>query len=668
VIAALIASAGAHGQDTFELDPLEVSAPGPAGDPMRMPAAVAAVEALDLRQGRQGLQLDEALSRVPGALFLNRYNFAQNLRVSIRGFGARAPFGVRGIRLRVDGLPETLPDGQSQIDAVDLESVSRIELIRGPAAAAFGNAAGGVIDIRTADRIETGHRLDLRLQGGSEGFRRAGVRAAVAGESWRGHLSAWQLEHEGYRAQSETRKRMAHARLDHESGAGCRLTTFVTVLDQPFGKDPGGLTRAEADDDPRRAAPNALALDAGQEVRQQRIGWVLQDEVTLDGGIDAYLFYTRREFEQQLPFPGASRIRFDRAFFGGGASYADRIRLIERPLDYSFGVEIHRQRDDRQRYLVDANGALGEQIQDAIESAAGVGIHGRIDYALSARLDLTLGMRGDFIRFSIDDVLDAGSGSGSRDYDEFSYMAGIGWQWRPAHRLYANLGSAFETPTFTEFRDPSVPGQGFDPGLEPQRAVNVEGGARGALATGLRYELALFSIRTRGEIVQIASDPNRFANAARTRREGVELGLDYDLAERWTLRVAYTASRFRFTRFTDAAGKSLSGRRLPGLPEHALFGELAWRKPDRWVIADLLTISSRHADNANAVNVAGHTVINLRAGREVKAGKRLIEVFAGVNNIGDRKWFSNIRVDAAGGRYFEPAPGRNWYAGVSARM
>lgn len=666
----LLCSAAALADEAVELDPIEVTAPGPARDPMRTPAAVAAVEAPDLRQGRQGLQLDESLSRIPGILFQNRYNYAQNLRVSIRGFGARAPFGVRGIRLRVDGLPETLPDGQSQVDAIDLESISRIEVVRGPAAAVYGNAAGGVIDIRTADRIESGHRLDLRFQRGSDDFWRAGLRGALEGERWHGHISAWQLEHDGYREQSETRKRMAHARLHNEWTTGRSLTTLLTVLDQPFGKDPGGLTRAEVGSDRRGAAPNALALDAGQQVRQQRIGWLLHDEILLPGEIDAYVFYTRREFEQQLPFPGPSLIGFDRDFYGAGIGYGDQTQFIERPLHYAFGAEVHRQRDDRRRFLVDGGGNRGAQIQDALESATAGGLHGRMDLGLTERLDLTLGARLDLIRFSIDDRLTAGgAASGSRDYDELSFMAGLGWQWRMEHRLYANVGSAFETPTFTEFRDPNVPEQGFDPALEPQQALNVEAGIKGLFGPRLRYDLALFSIRTRDEIVQIASDPNRFANAAKTRRGGLELGLEYRLDDAWSLSAAYTASRFRFDRFTTAEGQSLRGKRLPGLPDHALFGELAWRDGlGRWVIADLIMIGSRYADNENTVDVAGHTVINLRAGWELDIDACRIELFAAVNNLMDREWFSNIRIDAAGGRYFEPAPERNYYAGISARF
>lgn len=653
-----------------ELAPVTVSAPGLSRDLLRTPAAVSAVDALDLRQGRQGLQLDESLNRVPGVLFQNRYNFAQNLRIAIRGFGARAPFGVRGIHLRVDGLPETLPDGQSQVDAIDLESVSRVEVLRGPAGAVYGNAAGGVIDIRTADRIESGHGLDLRVTGGSDGFSRVGVRGAREGGMWRGHVSGWQLDYDGWRAQSETRKRLAHARWDHERNAGRRLTTLLTVLDQPFGKDPGGLTREEVAADRRAAAPLAITLDAGQEVQQQRIGWVFRDEITLPGEIGAHAFYSRREFEQQLPFPGPSLIAYDRDFYGGGLDYTDRATVLDRPLHYTVGLEVHRQQDDRRRFNVDGSGAVTGQLQDALESATASGVHGQLDYGLSERLDLTLGGRIDRVRLAIDDRFTAdGAASGSRRYDEFSVMAGLGWQWRPAHRLYTNVGTVFETPTFTEFYDPTAPEAGFDPALEPQQAVNVETGIKGLFGTRLRYDVALFAIRTRDEIVQVESGPDRYANAARTRREGLEIGVEYLIDPQLTLTGGYTASRYRFDDFVNEDGVSLDGKRLPGLPQHVLFSELAWRSTEgRWVVADLLMLGSRHADNENEVEVAGHAVINLRAGRELVLQTHRVEFFAAVNNLADRDHFSNIRVNANAGRYYEPAPGRTYYAGISARF
>jgi iron complex outermembrane recepter protein len=646
-----------------------ITAPRLARDLHRTPAAVTVVGEEDLQQARQGLQLDESLNRAPGVLFQNRYNFAQNLRMSIRGFGARAPFGIRGIRVLVDGFPETLPDGQSQVDGIDLESAAHIEVMRGPSSALYGNAAGGVIQVRTAEPPER-PGAELRARAGSHDFWRLGVRGGGSGDAWGGQLSAWRLGSGGYREQSRTRKQLLNAKLRHDLDAGRSLTTVFTALDQPRGQDPGGLTRDEVRADRRQAAPNALALDAGQTVRQQRLGIRYRDQDTLPGEFSVRAFYSRRDFEQQLPFPGPSLIQFERDFFGAGLDYSGDAVLGARPLRYTVGAEAARQRDDRQRFLVDGSGTPAGQIQDALETATETGLYGQADLALGERLDLTLGGRHDRLRFSIDDRFTPdGAASGHRDFAEWSFVLGLGFQLHPAHRLYASVGSSFETPSFTEFYNPSQPEQGFDPGLEPQQALNLELGAKGYLGARARYELALFQVRTRDEIVQVATEPDRFANAARTRRSGLEAGLAYDLGPGLTLTGAYTWARYRFREFTDATGEDLRGRRLPGLPEHVLFAELAWREPGGvYAILDTLALGPVHADNANREPVAGYAIVNFRIGARRMVNGTEIETFAALNNLTDRHYFSNVRVNAAGGRYFEPAPERNLYAGVQIRF
>ncbi len=663
-----LAGAPAHAERNEPLTIL-ITAPRLAEDPLQASAAYTRVDETDLQQARQGLQLDESLSRVPGVLFRNRYNFAQNLRLSIRGFGARAPFGVRGIRLLVDGFPETLPDGQSQVDGIDLESVSRVAVIRGPASALYGNAAGGVLQVETLEPPEVPYG-ELRASAGSEGFWRLGVRAGGVRDDWGTQLSAWRLGYEGYRQQSRTRKDMLNAKLRHDLDERRSLTAVLTALDQPLGQDPGGLTLAEVRADRRQAAPNALALDAGQAVRQQRLGLTYRDAASLPGELSARLFLTRRDFSQQLPFPGPSLIGFERDFYGAGLDYRGDTRLGQRALRYTLGLESARQRDDRERYRVDAQGNQTGQIQDAVETATETGLYGQAELALGARTDLTLGARYDRVHFRIDDRFTAdATASGRRDYDEMSYSLGLGFQAQPAHRFYASIGSSFETPSFTEFYDPTRPEQGFDPTLDPQQALNLELGAKGVYGASARYELALFQVRTRDEIVQVATDPDRFANAARTRRDGLEAGLEYQLPDHWSLSGAYTWGRYRFREFVDASGADLRGKALPGLPAHSLFAELAWRGPNgAYAVLDGLAHSRVHADNANQVEVPGYAVFNLRAGVRRSSGTMDIETFVGVNNLADRKYFSNLRINAAGGRYYEPAPERNFHAGVRVRF
>lgn len=668
-MAAAALPAEAVADDGARLEPITVSSPRLERDLQDTPAAVGVVDEDEIQQGRQQLQLDESVSRVPGVFFQNRYNFAQNLRLSIRGFGARAPFGVRGIRILVDGIPETLPDGQSQVDAIDLESAERVEVIRGPSSALYGNAAGGVVDVRTKDGPAEPY-AELRGTVGSYDFQRYGVMGGGQSGPWNAHISASDLQYEGYREQSRTEKSLVNAKARYDLESDRSVTTVFTALDQPLGEDPAGLNRDAVREDRRQARDIAKNLDSGQQVEQQRIGLIYRDGESLPGEFTARTYYTNRDFRQQLPFPGPSLIEYDRDFFGAGTDYTDGFSVLGLPATYTIGAEAARQRDDRQRFTVNPSGERTGQTQDSIETATSAGVYGQTDIALTARTDLTLGARYDQVRFRIEDRQEDGAASGTRTFDEFSAVAGLGYQLTADHRLYANVANSFETPTFTEFYDATSPEEGFDPGLDPQRATNMEVGLKGFLGERAQYDLAVFRVDTRDEIVVTGSqdNANEFGNAGRTRREGLEAGIEYFFVPELSLTGAYTASRFRYRDFEDD-GEQFDGNRLPGLPDHQLFAELAWRDPSGvYAIVDGLIVGRVYADSANQDRVSGYGVVNARIGTRQSSGRLDVETFVGVNNITNKEYFSNVRINDNFRNYFEPAPERNFFTGVRARF
>jgi len=654
-------------EQAFRLEPIQVTAPGLVRDAQATPAAVGVVQQEDLEQGRQQLQLDESLNRIPGVFFQNRYNFAQNLRLSIRGFGARAPFGIRGVRLRVDEIPETLPDGQSQVDAIDLESADQVEVIRGPSSALYGNAAGGVVDIRTRSGPPEPY-IQGRATAGSYGFRRYGVMGGGENGPWNGHVSAWHMNYDGYRDQSETEKMLLNTKGRYRFSPERELTTVFTAYDQPKGQDPGGLTREEVREDRRQAGGQAEDVDAGQTVEQQRLGFIYRDQALLPGELKLRTFYTRRDFQQQLPssaFP--SSIAFTRDYYGIGADYTDSGALLGVPLNYTVGTEASEQRDQRERFNVDAQGNQEDQTQDATEVGTAAGVFGQVDLFFTERLTLTLGGRYDYLRLKVRDRRDGGEASGRETFNELSLSLGPAYRIHLDHQLYANIGTSFESPTFTEFYDPTDEDTGFDPGLGPQQALNAEVGIKGLLGERTRYDLALFQVRTDDEIIVVASEDGQsiFGNAGETRRYGVELGVEHFLTESVTLSGAYTWSDFRYRDYQPEDADNLRGNRLPGLPEHSLFAELAWRDGGGWyAMVDSLLVSSVYADDESEERVAGYAVVNTRLGRTMQLGGAELETFVALNNLLDKDYFSNIRVNANFGRYFEPAPERNLYAGL----
>ena len=667
-----LAAQVADGSETIGEVVLEVTSPRLVRDLYDTPAAVSMVDAPAIRQGQQRLQLDESLNTVPGLFFQNRYNFAQNLRLSTRGFGARSPFGIRGIRIQVDGIPYTLPDGQSQIDAIDLDSAQRIEVIRGPSSVQYGNAAGGVLDITTArgDDLPAGARL--RLDGGSDDYRKA----AIQGNGVRGDTSAiatlsW-MNVNGHREQSEAEKGLFNARLSRELDAERRVTATFNALHNPKAQDPGGLTLAQVQDDPDQATFMAKRLDSGQSVNQQTLGLQYQDASTLQGQVTVNTFYSHRDFAQQLPFPGASRVAYDRHFYGVSSQYQQASELAGRPLTWITGVDLHRQSDDRRRYQVSAMGEITGQTQSETQNATNVAVFAQGDLSLTDRWNLSLGTRWDHLRLSVDDDwLDNGDDSGSRTFREVSGVAGLSYRLAPRHQVYATIGTAFESPTFTEFANPSGAG-GFNPDIEPQQALNRELGMRGLLGTGVSYDVAVFSIRVDDEILPYQLDGRTFyENAGKTRRNGLELGLAWDISYDWRITSALTLADYELRDFTDEQGNRLDGNDIPGLPGALWASELEWRGiGGRFTALQWQYVGSVYAENSNDTKVSDYWLLGARAGDSFLVGDQTLNVYGGIRNLLDEDYFSNVRINANADRpienrgYFEPGAGRTFYAGI----
>lgn len=661
--------AAEEGESAEALPTITISAPRLARELYDTPAAVSAVTREDIQQGQQRVRLDEALAPVPGLFLQNRDNFAQGQRIASRGFGARAPFGIRGIHIRVDGIPYTLPDGQAQIDAVDLDSAERIEVIRGPASVLYGNAAGGVLDITTGDGSEMRRSPVLRLQGGSHDYRKLALRQGGEHGSWAHSVSFSALDFEGYREQSAVEKRLLNARLGYRLDDDRTLSALVNLLDLPTAEDPGGLTAEEVAANRRQAAPAAAALDAGQRVEQQLLGLHYEDLDAAGGELNARAFVSRRDFEQQLPFPGNSLVDYRRRYYGASLDLTREETLGQRPLRYVAGLETGRQEDDRGRRAVTPQGAVSAETADEQQNATATGAFLLAELGVTEALELSAGVRHDRVRLSIDDRFQAEGidASGSRTFREWTGSLGASYRYREGHQLYANLGTAYETPTFTEFARPDG-GGGFNPEVAPQRALNRELGLRGRFANGLRYDLAAFSVRVDDELVPFEAGDGRtfYENAGRTARDGIELELDWSPALAWRVTSALTLADYRFSRFADDE-RDFADNRLPGLPRRQWHNRLTWYgSGERFASAEALYTGGFHADNANEVPVASHWLVNLRLGDSWPlggAGTRL-GAHLGVRNLLDEEHFANVRINAAGGRFFEPAPGRTLHAGL----
>src|SRR5688572_2963012 len=366
----------------------------------KTPAAVSVVTEDDIQRARQQLGLDESLSRVPGLFMQNRYNFAQDLRLSIRGFGARGQFGIRGVKVLVDGIPETLPDGLGSVDSIDLGATSQIEVIRGPSSALYGNASGGVISL-TSEGGRDVPSAELRVAAGGNGFEKSQVK--FGGETDRLNylvsLSDQQLD--GWRAQSAYENKQLTGRFDLDLGRDRSLLTSVNFTDQPVSDDPGGLTAAVAPVNPRSAAPLNVQFNAGESLEQQRLGFVYTTPAGERGTIRARNYYAWRDFGNLLPTQSQGIVDLDRKFVGGGVSYAYDGFWLDRPNRFVVGADFDDQDDDRRRYD-NLNGVQGPLGFDQNEHVTSYGVFIQNELSVSERVQLSFGVRYEEVDFEID--------------------------------------------------------------------------------------------------------------------------------------------------------------------------------------------------------------------------------------------------------------------------
>jgi iron complex outermembrane receptor protein len=635
-----------------------------------VPAAVDVVGRDEVQFARQQIGLDESLVQMPGLFMQNRYNFAQDLRLSIRGFGARANFGIRGIRIYVDGIPETLPDGQGQVDSIDLGSVERITVLRGSASSLYGNASGGVILI-DSEEPPPEPMVEVRSSLGELGYRKHQLKTAGTAGKFSYLLNLSDFEMEGYRDQSEAEGRQVNGTLRYDIDPSSDIHLAINYTDQPVSDDPGALTRAEVATNRRAAAPAALTFDSGESLEQTRIGLAYNKSFGEQHSIRARTYYVTRSFENLLAFRAGGAVTIERDFIGGGLSYTNRSTLWGRNNRLIVGIDTDHQDDDRKRFNNDF-GVIGAMTFDQNEKVKSTGIYLQNELSLTDALELTLGVRYDEVEVKVGDrFLSDGDDSGSRKWTETSPLVALLYKLTPNINLYANISTSFESPTTTELVNPSG-GGGFNPVIGPQTATNYELGIKGAFNERNRFSAAIFRINVEDELIpfEVPGSPGRsfFRNAGESRREGLELAFGSSPIDGLNITLAYTYSDFVFEDFVDNAGNDFSGNKIPGLPDQVLHGEISWQHPSGFFAAfDAAYVDELFLDNANTEVNDSYTVANLRAGFSREHGPWGWSVFAGANNMFDEKYNANTRINAAAGRYFEPGPGASYYAGASFR-
>ena len=647
-----------------------------ARSPLEVPFAVATTRPDSARPGLRNTALDERLFLLPGVTVVNRYNPTQDPRVSVRGFGARSAFGVRGVRMLRDGIPLTLPDGQTPVDYVELESVGRVEAIRGSASSLYGNAAGGVIDLRSADPPASPIAARLRHVADGDALQRSvgsvgGTAGVFAYQATAAHASG-----RGYRDYSRTRTTHGFGRGLLSVGRADVALTAMT-FDMPLAENPGALTLAELRTDPTQADSQSMAKRAGKAVAQRQLGLTATRAVGA-GEITAAAYAGTRALDNPTPF---AVVDFDRRSHGASLRASLAARAFGRSHLFTAGADYQRQEDDRRNYtncagldpLPPACPTPGEQrgrlTLDQRELVTSVGPYVRADLELAPRVRLGGGVRADVVRFALRDRFVTPTNtddSGERTLRAVSPAVGVVVRLQPLTAAYVNVSSAFETPTATELVNQPDGSAGLNRELEPQTAVTYESGVKGLLVGRVQYDLALYVTRVRDELIpfEVAGGSGRryFRNAGRTDRRGAELALS-GAAGPLELGAAYTFARLRFDEY-QVGTADFSGKRIPGVPAHQAQASVTWRRRNLFATADGLAASRAYVDDANTTRAPAYRVLHLRAGTTRLFAGPSISAVIGVNNVFDARYAPSIVVNAAREKYYEPAPGRTVYASL----
>jgi len=652
-----------------------------------LPASIDVIGADQIGAAQPRVNASEALAAVPGLVAQNRQNYAQDLQISSRGFGARSAFGVRGVRLIADGVPATMPDGQGQAATFNLDLAERIEVLRGPFSALYGNHSGGVIQLFTHDP-KGAPAVEFNVSSGSYGSRKTDLNASGSAGGVGYLVDVSRFDTDGYRSHSAATRDQAYAKLVFAPSATSRLVLTAGGLRQDDTQDPLGVTWTTWQRDPRageidttdpRTPQRTLAerYNTRKSIDHQQLGASWEQRFGSDRlRVTAYVGNRRviqyQAFSQGFQAPASHSggvVDFDRDFHGIDANWTMSRPLLDGTLRSTFGIEAGSSDDARKGYenfIGSEFGVQGRLRRDEKDKVKNLDPYAQFEWERGAWV-LSAGLRHSRVDFDVEDrYLANGNDSGSVSYRHTTPLLGILYKVHPGLNLYASAARGFETPTLNEVFY-SGTGAGFNFGLAPARSTHLEFGAKAMPLDGVRINAAVFQVKTTDELVVDSSSGGRtsYRNASATLRQGLELSADAEWRRNWNGRLALSVLR---AVYDEGFGAVLRGSRLPGVPNASLYGEFGWKDADDRYGAALEAIANTklYPDDANQANPApGYAIANLRFQAQQQFGGWRVKEYARVNNLFDRGYIGSVIVGDSNRRYYEAAPGRNWVLGAS---
>jgi iron complex outermembrane receptor protein len=654
----------------------------------------ASLDSIDLREDSNGagVNVSERLGGIPGLLARDRQNYAQDTQLSIRGFGARSTFGVRGVRLFADGIPASMPDGQGQLSHFNLAAGDRIEVMRGPFSALYGNSSGGVLQLWSADGEDPGDGR-IAASAGSNASSTLSARWLGRQGAMGYNLAATTFHTDGFREHSAARRDSANAKLTFDLGEERRLDLVLNYLDLPDADDPLGLTAEQAREDPRQVSPVALLFDTRKSVRQTQAGVTYQQPLGDAQTIRMMGYGGQRGVEQFLSLPAVAQanplnsggvIDLDNDYGGVDARWTWLGALAARPFEFTVGANADRQRQHRRGYenfvgsVLGVKGALRRDERNRVEN---FDQFAQAWWKFSERWAVLAGARHSDVRFrSSDDYVTAGNpdDSGHVNFSRTTPVAGLVFSPGEDTRVYLSAGRGFETPTFNElgYRADGGAGQALD--LAPAVSRNLELGGKWRHGNGASANLALFRADTDDELAVASNIGGRstYRNVGRARRQGVEGEFEMPIAAQWNLQLSYTWLQAEFrdaflvcnrTGCTVPDTPVAAGSRIPGVPRQQLFARLQWQGQAWSAAAEGNGVGDVVVNDIASQSAPGYFLLSLEAARNWDLGHGRLRGFLRIDNALDHAYIGSVIVNEGNSRFYEPGPGRGFLIGAEWR-
>ena len=652
-------------KDSIKLEEVIISVTKIKDSLVNTPFSVSIKNFSTFQKSAEQFNISEYIEDVPGIFISNDNNYAQDSRISIRGFGSRANFGIRGIKLIVDGVPETTPDGQSQIDNLNLEIIEKVEVIRGVGSSLYGNSSAGIIKIKTLQELQNsfariGFSLGSNQQNKSQFF---------LGQKYKKTSYTFlysQTKSNGYRNNSGFKNNNLNINLFKKVNDKTNYGLSFNYVDSPYAIDPGGLTIEEVEDNRKQARERNVIYDSKESIKHLKLSGSFEKKISNKLTFSKYLFFSNRDFNGNIPVKKGGTIKLDRKYWGLGASL-----LIKNKFNTQIGFDLGNQKDLRKRYF-NNEGEIGALVLEQNEKFINYGIFLVSSFKLNSFI-INPGIRLDKNTISIDDrFLADGNSSDKINLNSLNPSLGINYKSNTFNRFFVNVSTGFETPTLNEFGSSPI-GSGFNKNLKSQNSINYElGFSKKSINDKFKLDLIYFNTSTKNEVLPYEDSqfPGQvfYNNAGKTQRSGIEFSGSYNYNNFWNFNSSISIGRYLFDEFIDNE-KNYSGNKIPGVPEKTMFFNVNYKNESKLSVSlQLKVIGDLYANNSNSVKVDGFNRLNLKISKGINYKKITIDPFLIFKNILGTSYYDNIRINAFGARYYEPAAKANFYGGIKIKF